>query len=382
MIATRAAPSRRVVLAGAASLLLGAKSASAAPARDGLQAAAAAKGLAYGSAVPITRFREDARYRELLARECGLLTCDNAMKMTSAMPKPEGFSFEAADDTVAFATGNRQRMRGHCLVWHESLPPWARARITDGGAKEAERLMARYIAAIVGRYRGSIDAWDVVNEVVAADQGRGDGLRRTPWLDALGPRYLELAFGLAHDVDPSAAGVYNENDCEQDLPWMDERRTIVLRTLERLLKRKVPIRRLGLQAHLFSNVPFDQGKLRRFLAEVAGMGLAIEVTELDIDDRAFPADIATRDRGVADFGRRFLDVVLDEKALLAVTTWDLYDPDTWLNASPQRRRPDGLPQRALPFDEQYRRKPIWHAMKQAFTAAPDHSAARARLRAA
>jgi len=139
---------------------------------------------------------------------------------------------------------------------------------------------------------------------------------------------------------------------------MEARRALVLRTLEGLKRRGVPIRRLGLQGHLYSTFPLDQGKLRAFLREVAGLGLAIEITELDVDDRAFPADPQKRDQGVADLGRRFLDTVLDEPAVLNVVTWNVTDRGTWLNASPIRRRPDGLPQRALPLDAQYRRKPL------------------------
>jgi len=144
----------------------------------------------------------------------------------------------------------------------------------------------------------------------------------------------------------------------------------------------VPIRRFGLQSHLNSLIPLDARRLRRFLAEIAAMGLAIEITELDVDDRAFPADIEARDKAVADYARRFLDVVLDEPAVLNVLTWDIIDRNTWLNTSSERRRRDELPQRSLPLGDGYVRKPLWAALRQAFLDAPDHAAARRRLRAA
>ena len=112
------------------------------------------------------------------------------------------------------------------------------------------------------------------------------------------------------------------------------------------------------------------------------MGFGIEVTEFDIDDRAFPADVPTRDRMVADLARRYLDVVLAEPATLDVVSWDIYDPDTWLNDHPYRKRPDGLPQRALALDARFQRKPVWHAMLKAFHDTPDHGPARDRLRRA
>ena len=376
-------PTRRALLTGAASLTASLAAARFAPAvaeEAGLHAAAARTGLAYGSAVASGRFDAAAPYRAALARECGILVCENAMKMGVVLAREEAPSYGIADATLAFARANRQRMRGHCLVWHEGLPNWAQARLAERDRRGAEALLRAWIGGIAGRYRGAIEAWDVVNEIVAPEQGRPDSLRDTPWLAALGPRYVDLAFAILHEADPAAAGVWNDTDIEQGAPWMEERRSAVLRGLESLRKRGVPIRRFGLQSHLYSTIPLDERRLRGFLREIAGMGLAIEITEMDVDDRAFPADIAARDRGVADLARRYLDVVLDEAAVLNVLTWDLYAPDTWLNASPIRRRPDGLPQRALPLDPDYRRTPLWHAMRAAFAGAPDHAAARARLR--
>ncbi len=367
--------SRRELLSvAAASFAVGPASAFAA---DALAAAAARVGVAYGSAAVYPFLARDAGYRRALLRECAMLVCENANKMDAVLPRPDLVTYEGADATLALAAAGGMRMRGHTLVWHEAIPDWVRPRIAGPGA---ESFLRQWIRSAAGRYRGRFEAWDVVNEIVAPEEGRADGLRRSPWLAALGPRYIDLAFAILDEVDPSAAGVWNENDCEQAAPWMDARRSLVLQTLEGLKRRGVPIRRFGMQAHLYSTFPLDQEKLRAFLREIAGMGLAIEITELDVDDRAFPADIAARDRGVADLGRRFLDVVLDEPAVLNVVTWNLTDRGTWLNASPIRRRPDGLPQRALPLDDAFRPKPLREAMKRAFEGAPDHSKARAALR--
>lgn len=346
---------------------------------DGLHAAAARTGLAYGSAVNITPLRRDPGYGRALARECGILVPENAMKLFYAWPAPDGLTFEAADETAAFAQRNGQRLRGHTLVWHESVPDWAKARLD---ARGAEAFLRRWIAAMAGRYRGRIEAWDVVNEICGPQDGRADGLRRSPWLDALGPAYVDLAFRILHEVDPHAAGVWNENDLELQADWIDQRRRMVLRTLEGMLARGVPIRRLGIQAHIYSTYPLDQGKLRAFLRAVAALGLGIEITEFDVDDRAYPADLAARDRLVSDFARRFLDVALDEPAVLNVLTWDITDANTWLNTNAERRRRDGLAHRALPLDAAYRRTPLGAAMHKAFADAPDHAAARAKLRRA
>jgi endo-1,4-beta-xylanase len=347
-------------------------------ASDSLNAAAQAKGLAFGSAVNITTLRNDPRYAQALARECGILVAENEMKMEYVEPVEGAPTFAGGDEITSFARDNGMRLRGHTLVWYRGMPPWAMAAITP---RNAEALMRRWVGLIAGRYKGRIEAWDVVNEIVDPRSGRPDSLRVTPWLRALGPQYIDLAFNALREADPQAAGTWNEDDVELGADWMEARRTAVLRTLEQLLKRNVPIRRLGLQCHLNALIPIDAGKLRRFLADVAGMGLAIEITELDVDDRAFPPDQRARDIAVADFARRFLDVVFDERSVLNCLTWDITDRNTWLSTSPDRRRRDGLPQRSLPLDEAYARKPLWLAIRQAFLDAPDHTAWRTSLRA-
>ncbi|KQP25210.1 1,4-beta-xylanase [Methylobacterium sp. Leaf102] len=372
-------PSRRDLLrVGAFALAAGPVSAAArgAWAADGLNAAAARKGIAYGSAVNITPLRQNPAYGRALARECGVLVPENAMKLAYAWRAPGPIDFSFADETVAFAQGNGQCLRGHTLVWHEGIPAWAQERI----ARDAEGFLREWIGAMAGRYRGRIEAWDVVNEICGPNSGRADGLRASPWLAALGPGYVDRAFTILHEADSGAAGVWNENDLELDADWIAPRRAMVLRTLEGMVRRGVPIRRLGLQGHLYARHPLDQDKLRRFLRDVAGLGLAIEVTEFDVNDRDFPADLPARDRAVSDLARRFLDVVLDEPATLNVLTWDITNANTWLNTNPQRRRADGLTQRALPLDEAFARTPLWWAMHRAFSDAPDHKAARDKLR--
>ena len=372
-------PTRRDFF-GVGALALAAGSVSAASrgswAADSLNAAAARTGVAYGSAVNITPLRRNPAYGRALARECGILVPENAMKLAYAWRAPGPIDFSFADETAAFGEANGQRLRGHTLVWHEGIPAWARERI----ARDAEGFLRDWIGAMAGRYRGRIEAWDVVNEICGPDSGRADGLRASPWLAALGPGYVDRAFTILHESDPGAAGVWNENDLELDADWIAPRRAMVLRTLEGMVRRGVPVRRLGLQGHLYAKHPLDQEKLRRFLREVAGLGLAIEVTELDVNDRDFPADLPVRDRAVSDLARRFLDVVLDEPATLNVLTWDITNANTWLNTNPQRRRADGLIQRALPLDEALARTPLWHAMHRAFSDAPNHKAARDRLR--
>ena len=383
---------RRSLLAGATAAGVVGPAGAAAPdlgpvgkpswAADGPQGAAAAKGLAFGAAVPSNLLTHSAEFRKILARDCGVLLGNNEMKMAVVLPEPGRPDFAPADAIVRFGRAHGQSLRGHALVWHEALPDWVAPLLDHASQAQAEDFLRRWIGTVAGRYRGMIASWDVVNEVLAGygPVRRADGLRETPWLAALGPDYIDLAFRLAHETDPRAALAWNEDSLEHAFDWVEARRTRALKRLEGMRARGVPIRRFGIQAHLVGDHPFDPKAFRRFLAELAQFGLGIEITELDIDDKAFPGDPATRDRMVADVLRRFLDVVLDEPAVLNVVTWGLFDGDTWLNDHPDHRRRDGLRQRPLPLDEAMRPKPFREALIAAFRHAPDHAATRGRLR--
>lgn len=385
-------PNRRLLLAGASAAALVRPASAAGPdfgrlgkpswAADGPQGAAAAKGLAFGAAIPSNLLNRSAEFRTILARDCGVLVGNNEMKMAVVLPAPGQPNFAPADAVVRFGRAHGQRLRGHALVWHEALPDWVTPLLDHASPAQAEDFLRRWIGTVAGRYRGVLDSWDVVNEVMAGygPVRRADGLRESPWLAALGPDYIDLAFRCAHETDPQAALAWNEDSLEHAFDWVEAKRSRILKQLEGMRARGVPIRRFGIQAHLVSDQPFDPKAFRRFLAELGQLGLGIEITELDIDDKAFPADPAARDRAVAEFARRFLDVVLDEPATLSVVTWGLFDGDTWLNDHPDHRRRDGRPQRPLPLDTMMRPKPFRDALIAAFRQSPDHAAARARLR--
>ena len=231
------------------------------------------------------------------------------------------------------------------------------------------------IKTLVGRYRGIVHSWDVVNEPIEPKDGRPDGLRKAVFLEALGPGYLDLAYLLTRETDPRARLVVNEYDIELDSPVHETRRRVLLDLLQRMQKAGTPIDSIGVQAHLAAvgGPPFSPRKFRRFLAEIAAFGLTIEITELDVTDRDTPADIRVRDRMVADTYRRFLDAALDEPAVKMVVTWGLSDRHSWIvrrETNQSKWRTDGLPSRPLPFDADLQPKPAVGAMAEAFTHAP------------
>ncbi len=331
---------------------------------------AAARGILFGAAVARHQLAGDAAFRALVARECALIVPENEMKWHQLSGGKQHYDFTDADWLADFARSSRQSLRGHTLLWHEGLPPWAEKL----APREFDEEVGQHIRVVVGRYRGLVRTWDVVNEPVYTADGRADGLRREPFLSRLGPEYLAHALHAAREADGSARLCISEFDLEYDAPYFEKRRTAMLRIVERLKAEGAPLDAVGLQSHLVARAfPFSEHRLRAFLAELASLDVRIELTELDVADAGLPADAAERDRLIADEYERYLAVALEEPATDLIATWGLSDRYTWLNsdsAPAEKRRTDRLSSRPLPLDADLREKPAWRAIARALDGAP------------
>jgi endo-1,4-beta-xylanase len=368
---------RRSVLAGGAALLA-AQAAPAAPASDTLTAAAASRGRRFGSAFAWAPPGRDAgsfanpAYAALLRRDCAVLVAENQMKWQSIRPAPEKFDFAQFDAMVDWAIRNGFAMRGHTLLWAYSkwFPAWLND--ADFGARpatEAARILTQHIGTVTKRYGRKIHSYDVVNEAVDPDTGT---LRETSLSRAMGGTVpvLDLAFRTARAAAPHAELVYNDY-----MSWEDgneKHRAGVLSLLEEFRRRGTPVDTLGVQSHIGLFQPTtDAGALakrlepewRHFLDRVTAMGYRLIITEFDVRDRGLPAAIGPRDRGVADFARAYLDIMLTYPQLGDVLAWGLSDRYSWLRGF--EPRPDGAVARGCPYDLDLRPKPLRTAMLSA-----------------
>jgi endo-1,4-beta-xylanase len=341
-----------------------------------LRRLAAAKGLIYGTCISAKQITHDPDFIALVLNQAGLVVPENDMKWRDMnLGAPGDDNYGPADTVAGFAVEGGLVMRGHNLLWYYRTPWWFGSLPTR--AMQRQAVIAR-IRAMVGRYRGIVNSWDVVNEPIEPKDGRPDGLREAVFLKALGPGYLDLAYRTARETDPKALLVVNEYDVELDAPEQETRRKVLLGLLERMLRNGTPVDAVGIQAHLTASggPPFSPSVLRRFFADIAGLGLTIQITELDVADEYAPADIAIRDRLVADTYRRFLDAALDEPAVKMVVTWGLSDRHSWIvrrEDNQAKWRKDGLPSRPLPFDAELRPKPAFTALAEAFAHAPSRN---------
>lgn len=333
---------------------------------DSFKALAARKGLFYGCATDTERLTDDAAFAALVEAQCSQMTSENVLKWIYTRPAPGQFDFRRADILYDWCAWRGIRLYGSCLVWHEAMPPWLAPMLNRSNAA---RLLEEHISTTVGRYRGRIPAWDVAIETLERLDGRPDGLRRSPWLEALGEGYLPLAYQIAHAADPAARLAISDYALEyDDIDWMVLKRGDLLRLIERMKAQGAPIHVLNLQSHLLGDHPpaFGAG-LKSFLREAADLGLDIVIGELDVDDQKETTGAAERDRVAADNYRRYLDVVLQEPKVRSVTIWglsDRYNSKTYVSPRPDHD------ERPLPFDRELRPKPAAFAVAQALAAAP------------
>ena len=334
-----------------------------APLRD----RAVVKDLLYGAASSYYTMSSNPGVADLLAQECAILVPERELKWEALRPAPDRFDFAPADAMASFARAHNMFFRGHALVWYQALPKWFKATVNS---QNAEEILINHIKTVVGHYAGKMHSWDVVNEAIQLSDGRSDGLRKMPWLEFLGPDYIDIAFRTAAQADPQAILVYNENELESDSPKNEAKRAKVLELLERLKSNGTPVHALGIQSHLTAHsTGFKAKKLRDFLKDVASLDLKILVTEMDVIEK-LPLDVAERDHVIAGVYEDYLSLILEEPAVIAVLTWGISDRYTWISSYAPRK--DGLPVRPLPFDTQLKRKLAWNAIARAFDKAPMH----------
>ena len=331
-----------------------------------LRQAATARGLLVGTAVAVEPLRRDPVYASLIKNQANIIVAENAMKFASLRPAPDKFFFDDADFLFAFAATNGMKVRGHNFVWHRQLPAWFAGYVTKGNAAS---VLTNHIETVGGRYAGRVHSWDVVNEAIQLDDNQPGGLRDAPWYKLLGPEYIDLAFRTARRVDPTALLCYNDYGIESEAPDQDAKRSAVLKLLRGMQKRGVPLDAVGIQSHIAAGGNHQYGAgLQRFMHEVQGMGLKILLTEMDVNDRALPPDLKTRDEAVASTYFNYLNLTLANPDTIALLTWGLTDKYTWLNG--EDARPDKLPERALPFDADLRPTLAYLGEIKAIQAAP------------
>jgi len=333
--------------------------------------------------------RQDKRELEIAVREFNCVTAENLMKWQYLQPRPGFFNFDQADEVVAFAEEHDQVIVGHALVWHAMLPDWVFKDGAEAVSREVliER-MREYIHTVVGRYKGRIKFWDVVNEAVDTKEYNDENgklvrreafLRDSPWRQIIGDDYIELAFRFAHEADPNAQLLYNDYGMTQP-----EKARFVADMLRGLKAKGIPVHGVGFQAHWHLEYP-SMEELQTAIDIYAAAGLKVSLTELDIgvlplatDYRGadismqveLQADLNPYTDGVPDEVlqkqaqkyRSVFDLLLrNRKQIERVTLWGVADHYSWKNDWPVKSRTA----HPLLFDSNYQPKPAYYELQKA-----------------
>jgi endo-1,4-beta-xylanase len=316
-----------------------------------------ADSFAIGAAVGERQLTGD--HADLLKKHFNSVTPTSSMKWTTTEPDEGTFTFGDADAIVNFATANRIKVRGHTLVWHRQVPPWvfqdAAGKPMTPTAENKALLLSRmesHIKTIVGRYRGQIYAWDVVNEVIAND----GSMRDSPWFQIAGLDYIRRAFITAHAADPDAVLCVNDFDLTRP-----ERRDAMYNLVSQLRSDGVPVNCIGSQMHSNIEAP-SASDAAATIDKFANLGVDQHITELDIsiytDDSSsystIPAGLLARQAAAY---KSLFEVFRSRRGKISsVTLWGLADDDTWLDSFPIERT-----DAPLLFDDALRPKPAFWA---------------------
>ncbi|MGA7160926.1 MAG: endo-1,4-beta-xylanase [Bacteroidota bacterium] len=312
----------------------------------------------------------------LVGKHFNSITPENILKWEEVHPSPGRYNFEAADRYVAFGEQHHMHIIGHTLVWHFQTPDWV-FQDESGKPLSREALLERmkdHIFTVMGRYKGRIHGWDVVNEAVMAD----GQLRKSKWLEIIGEEYILKAFEYARQADPNAELYYNEYDYEER-PKCEG----VIRLVRKLQSQGARIDGVGIQGHWFLDYPRIED-IESYIAALSIVGVKLMITEMDVSVLPFYSldskvvDISSFDAETQKKHNPYSDVLPDfaQKELAKryaelfslflkhrdtfsrITLWAVHDGQTWRSYMPIRGRND-FP---MLFDRECKPKPAFDAV--------------------
>ncbi|KAA6461189.1 endo-1,4-beta-xylanase [Acidobacteria bacterium AB60] len=309
----------------------------------------------------------------LIVQQFNSISPENVLKWEVIHPRPDAYDFSLADKYVAFGLEHHMFIVGHNLCWHSQTPPWV-FKDDKGNPLTREALLQRlhdHISTVVGRYKGKIGSWDVVNEALNED----GTMRQSQWQKIIGDDYIVKAFQYAHEADPSVQLTYNDYNLEKP-----EKRRGAIEIVKKIKAAGVPIALVGNQAHLHLDSPSLQDE-DSAITELAAAGVKVAITELDIDvlpsawghtadvsvnvqqdpklnpyPNGLPADVQQA------LAKRYADLFAifwkHRDVVTRVTLWGVTDRNSWLNNWPVR----GRTSYPLLFDRDGKPKPAFDAV--------------------
>jgi endo-1,4-beta-xylanase len=317
---------------------------------------------------------KNARETALVKAQFNSISPENALKWEAIHPELDKYNFDPADRYVAFGQKNDMFIVGHTLIWHSQTPESV-FQDDKGNPVDRDTLLKRmhdHISTVVGRYKGKIDGWDVVNEALNDD----GTLRQSKWETIIGDDYILKAYQFAHEADPKAELYYNEYSIENA-----PKREGAIALIKKLQAQGVHISAVGLQGHYKMDWP-SPAQVDKTIRAFSKLGVKVMITELDMDvlppathsqaaevsmNIALQARLNPYTNGLPDsvqraLAKRYADLfgvfVKNSSSISRVTFWGVTDADSWLNYWPVKGR-TAYP---LLFDRNCQPKPAFDAV--------------------
>lgn len=307
---------------------------------------------------------------QIVKKHFNSIVAENCMKSERIQPEEGKFNWDLADRFVEFGEKNNMHIVGHTLIWHSQTPRWF---FTDENGSDVSRevmieRMKKHIHTVVGRYKGRVHGWDVVNEAIVED----GSFRKSKFYEIIGEEFIELAFQFAAEADPDAELYYN--DYGMGNPG---RRKGVIEMVKNLQSKGIKIDGIGMQGHL-NLESLNLEEFEKSIVAFSELGVNVMITEFDLTILPFPTRETTADVGLrAEYEARmnpyangFTEEALTEwneacadifrlflkhhDKISRVTTWGVTDNHSWKNNWPIRGRTDY----PLLFDRDYQPKPV------------------------
>lgn len=301
-----------------------------------------------GMAVKPSLMKDNSLYNSVLKKDVNRITPENSMKMKFLSKGKDNYYWDEADFLVEYAVENGLQVHGHTLIWDNSVPDWMKNYETD--ADGWKLIMKDYIYTVVGRWRGKINSWDVVNEAID-DNGN---IKQGFWYSKIGSDYIDLAFQYAHEADPDALLFYNDYGHE----YSTTRLKAINKMLSEMKGRGVPVHGTGLQMHTsLKRAKYD---LRNAVIESAKTGLLVHVSELDIcvninNDKNLEYSnslISAQMDKFYEVAKAMKDIPSQQS--YGITTWGVGDGDSFMSGY-------DYPEWPLLYDSEYKHKAVYES---------------------
>ncbi len=319
---------------------------------------------------------KESQATALVEKHFNSITPENILKWEEIHPELNKYNFEPADRFAALGQKNKMFVVGHNLVWFNQIPNWV---FMDESGKQLTRealleRMKEHIFTVMGRYKGKIHGWDVVNEAIVED----GSFRKCKWLEIIGEDYVQKAFEYAREADPDAQLYYNEYDfvkpskCES-----------IIRLIENLQSKGIRIDGVGIQGHWFLDYPKIE-EVENVILALSKLGVMVMITEMDISVLPFYpvdsklVDLASFDPETQkkhnpyqdglpdpvqkDLADRYAAIVSlfhkHRDKISRVTFWAVHDGQSWRSYMPISGRTDY----PMLFDRHCKPKPAFNAV--------------------